>query len=139
VLATALAARQAGARLLLVPRDNLAEAALVPGVRVAGAGSLGQVGAWLHGKGGLDVPSPPGPVAADPVAEDLADVRGQPLARRALEVAAAGIGGDGYCNLLNRYSGRALGMASELGVSRCRLIRLSQVKPGADPHRAARR
>ena len=90
VLATALAARHAGARLLLVPRDNLAEAALVPGVRVAGAGTLGQVGAWLHGRGGLDLPRPSGAVATDPVEEDLADVRGQPLARRALEVAAAG-------------------------------------------------
>ena len=91
VVGTALAARHAGARLLLVPRDNLGEAALVPGVRVAGARSLGQVGAWLRGGGALETPGPHGPVAPVPAeAEDLADVRGQPLARRALEVAAAG-------------------------------------------------
>jgi magnesium chelatase family protein len=91
VLGTALAARRSGARLLLVPRDNLGEAALVPGVRVAGARSLGQVGEWLRGGGTLDTPGPPGPVAPDLAAsEDLAEVRGQPLARRALEVAAAG-------------------------------------------------
>jgi magnesium chelatase family protein len=91
VLGTALAARREGARLLLVPRDNLGEAALVPGVPVAGARSLGQVGTWLRGDGALDAPGSPGPVAPDPAAaEDLADVRGQPLARRALEVAAAG-------------------------------------------------
>jgi magnesium chelatase family protein len=91
VLGTALAARHAGARLLLVPRDNLSEAALVPGVRVAGARSLGQVGEWLRGGGALDRPGPPGEVAPGPAAvEDLAEVRGQPLARRALEVAAAG-------------------------------------------------
>jgi magnesium chelatase family protein len=91
VLATALAARRAGARLLLVPRDNLGEAALVPGVQVAGARSLGQVGEWLRGDGALDAPDRRGQVAAEPAqAEDLADVRGQPLARRALEVAAAG-------------------------------------------------
>jgi magnesium chelatase family protein len=91
VLGTALAARHAGARLLLVPRDNLGEAALVPGVRVAGARSLGQVGEWLRGDGALDAPGPTGPVGPDrAAAEDLADVRGQPLARRALEVAAAG-------------------------------------------------
>jgi magnesium chelatase family protein len=89
-LATALAARLAGARLLLVPRDNLGEAALVPGVRVAGAGSLGQVGAWLRGGGELDAPGPPAAEPAPDPVEDLADVRGQPLARRALEVAAAG-------------------------------------------------
>jgi magnesium chelatase family protein len=75
----------------VVPRDNLGEAALVPGVRVAGARSLGQVGEWLRGGGALDTPGPSGPVAPDPAgAEDLAEVRGQPLARRALEVAAAG-------------------------------------------------
>jgi magnesium chelatase family protein len=84
VLATALAARAAGARLLLVPRDNLGEAALVPGVRVAGAASLGQVGEWLRGDGELDAPGRPERVAAEPAqVEDLADVRGQPLARRA--------------------------------------------------------
>jgi magnesium chelatase family protein len=72
-------------------------------VRVAGARSLGQVGEWLRGDGALDTPTgPPGPVAPDPVAaEDLAEVRGQPLARRALEVAAAGIGNEGYQNLRN--------------------------------------
>ncbi|HEY2958191.1 MAG TPA: ATP-binding protein [Actinomycetota bacterium] len=89
VLASAIAARDAGARLLLVPAANLAEAALVPGLRVAGASSLGQVDAFLRGEGGLDGPGPSRAVPPAPV-EDLADVRGQPLARRALEVAAAG-------------------------------------------------
>ena len=89
VLASAIAARDGGARLLLVPAANLAEAALVPGLRVAGASSLGQVGAFLRGEGGLDGPGPPRVAPPAPV-EDLADVRGQPLARRALEVAAAG-------------------------------------------------
>lgn len=88
-LATALAARDAGARLLLVPCDNLGEAALVPGVHVAGASSLGQVGGWLRGRGCLDAPGPARP-APPQQAEDLADVRGQVLARRALEIAAAG-------------------------------------------------
>ncbi len=88
-LATALAARDAGARLLLVPCDNLGEAALVPGVHVAGASSLGQVGGWLRGRGCLDAPGPARP-ALPQQAEDLADVRGQVPARRALEIAAAG-------------------------------------------------
>jgi magnesium chelatase family protein len=53
------------------------------------------VGEWLRGGGTLDTPGPAGPVAPDAaatedLAEDLAEVRGQPLARRALEVAAAG-------------------------------------------------
>ena len=43
VLAAAIAARDGAARLLLVPSDNLHEAALVPGVTVAGTRSLRQV------------------------------------------------------------------------------------------------
>jgi magnesium chelatase family protein len=89
VLATAIAARDSGARLLVVPSANLPEAALVPGLRVGGASSLGQVDAFLRGEGGLDPPGLARPAPAAPV-EDLIDVRGQPLARRALEIAAAG-------------------------------------------------
>jgi magnesium chelatase family protein len=89
VLASAIAARAGGARLLLVPAANLAEAALVPGLRVGGASSLGQVDEFLRGEAGLDPPGPCRAAAPAPV-EDLADVRGQPLARRALEIAAAG-------------------------------------------------
>jgi magnesium chelatase family protein len=90
VLASALAARSGAARRLLVPADNLHEAALVPGVTVAGATSLAQAERWLRGEGPLVAPGPasmPAPAAAP---EDLADVRGQQLARRALEIAAAG-------------------------------------------------
>ncbi len=96
VLASALAARDAAARLLLVPADNLCEAALVPGVEVAGASTLAQARSWLRGEGALQAASPPRTLSPAPAAEDLADVRGQPLARRALEIAAAGIGRAGY-------------------------------------------
>jgi magnesium chelatase family protein len=89
VLASALAARRAGARTLLVPSPNLAEAALVPDLATAGAARLAQVSEWLRGVSGLQPPGPPRTAPARPV-EDLADVRGQPLARRALEIAAAG-------------------------------------------------
>jgi magnesium chelatase family protein len=65
------------------------EAALVPDLRVAGAASLGQVGEWLVGRADLGRPGPP-PGAPDPPVEDLADVRGQRQACRALEIAAAG-------------------------------------------------
>ena len=89
VLATAIAARDGGARLLVVPAANLSEAVLVPGLRVGGASSLAQVDAFLRGQGGLDPPGRARPAPPSPV-EDLSDVRGQPLARRALEIAAAG-------------------------------------------------
>jgi magnesium chelatase family protein len=89
VLPAALAARRSGARLLVVPKANLAEAALVPDLRVAGAASLGQVGEWLAGRAELGRPGPPPGTPVPPV-EDLADIRGQRQARRALEIAAAG-------------------------------------------------
>jgi magnesium chelatase family protein len=89
VLATAMAARAGGAERLLVPAANLPEAGLVGGLASFGAPGLADVGAWLRGERALERP---GPVAAGagPDADDLADVRGQPLARRALEIAAAG-------------------------------------------------
>jgi len=91
VLAAALAARGAGARLLVVPQSNLAEAALVPGLQVAGATSLTQVGQWLTGDAELGRPKPGhAPSPPPPSFEDLADVHGQAPARRALEIAAAG-------------------------------------------------
>jgi magnesium chelatase family protein len=89
VLPAALAARRSSARLLVVPEANLVEAALVPDLRVAGAASLGQVGEWLVGRGDLDRPGPLADTPVPPV-EDLADIRGQYQARRALEIAAAG-------------------------------------------------
>jgi magnesium chelatase family protein len=56
---------------------------------VAGASTLAHVERWLRGEGELVAPGQPRTLQPAPV-EDLADVRGQPLARRALEIAAAG-------------------------------------------------
>jgi magnesium chelatase family protein len=89
VLPAAMAARRSSARLLVVPQANLVEAALVPGLRVAGAASLGQIGEWLAGRADLGRPGLP-PDPSIPSVEDLADIRGQGQARRALEIAAAG-------------------------------------------------
>ncbi|MDE2083554.1 MAG: YifB family Mg chelatase-like AAA ATPase [Xanthomonadaceae bacterium] len=90
VLPAAIKAAKHG-RTLIVPRDNGAEAALAGGATAHGATSLLEVCAFLRGAAQLPVAS--GLVAGDaPVANvlDLADVRGQPHARRALEIAAAG-------------------------------------------------
>lgn len=89
VLPCLLAARAAGVRRVVVPACALAEAALVEGLAVFGATSLGEVLAWLGGSAVLGRPGPV-PVVAAARVPDLADVVGQDDARRALEVAAAG-------------------------------------------------
>jgi magnesium chelatase family protein len=75
--------------MLVVPRSNVQEARLVPGVDVRGAQSLVDALRALQER----EPDAPGVVrlAAPPAqAPDLSEVHGQALARRALEIAAAG-------------------------------------------------
>ncbi len=91
VLAMAEAARGCGARALAVPTANGAEAALAGGPRVVPISHLRQ----LELIGTEDEPPAPAPLpfsrnggSAD--LPDLAELRGQPALRRALEIAAAG-------------------------------------------------
>ncbi|HET9185631.1 MAG TPA: ATP-binding protein, partial [Solirubrobacterales bacterium] len=90
-LAMAEAAREDGAEALLIPAGNAPEAALAEEVAVVGLESLGQLPALVAGDWS---PAPPRPMrlqrAAAANAPDLADLRGQPHLRHALEVAAAG-------------------------------------------------
>jgi len=96
VLPVAIEARDAG-RELLVPTGNGAEASLARGARAYAADDLLEVVAWLNGEGDLALAAS-GPTACigtngKPVLDghkDLSDVYGQHVARRALEVAAAG-------------------------------------------------
>jgi magnesium chelatase family protein len=89
VLPMLLGARRDGLQAAVVPHANAAEAALLPDLRVMAVGSLPAAVAFV-----LDpertVNAPALPPAAPTAEPDLADVRGQPLARRALEIAAAG-------------------------------------------------
>ncbi len=86
-LAAGLVARDLGLPCLLPP-DSAREAAQVPGVDVRVVTSLAEaVSVALGDAPGGAVPSSPSKLDDGP---DLADVRGQAVARRALEVAAAG-------------------------------------------------
>jgi magnesium chelatase family protein len=91
-------AAAAGVHTVVVAPANQAEAALVPGVRVVGAGTLAEVIIWLRG-GPRPAPaevarmSPgasPEPVPAATGKRDLAEVLGQAEARLAAEICAAG-------------------------------------------------
>jgi magnesium chelatase family protein len=91
VLAIAEAARERGARAVVVPAANGAEAALVEGIEVLALESLTQVSALAAGEWAPARPEPL-PLLRESTEEgpDLADLRGQPHLRFALEVAAAG-------------------------------------------------
>lgn len=90
VLPALLAARKAGVPRAVVPTSSLREAALVEGLELYGADSLGGVIKWLAGDDSALRSPPPFAPASPPAGPDLADVVGQPEARWALEVAAAG-------------------------------------------------
>jgi len=92
-LCVALAAERAGMARLILPRENAAEAAVMPGIAVYPVDTLPQVVEFLSGR------LPQEPLRVDlqaafahvPSASvDFAEVKGQALVKRALEVAAAG-------------------------------------------------
>jgi magnesium chelatase family protein len=93
VLPIAAEARRNGAKALLLPYDNLAEAAVVSGLRLLPVRSLAEAVARLN-QSAEEWPETVVPQATHehqaPPVHDLADLHGQAFARRALEVAAAG-------------------------------------------------
>ncbi|OGP25948.1 MAG: hypothetical protein A2X91_00475 [Deltaproteobacteria bacterium GWB2_65_81] len=98
-LSQAILARDLRVPGVITPFENGDEARLVPGIRVVGVRSLREAASVLAGEEPRSEGADPGtdrgpekdPCPLDPDrAPDLADVVGQPMALRALEVAAAG-------------------------------------------------
>ncbi len=91
-LPAALQARRMGLPAMIVPLENREEASAIPGTRVCGARHLRDALAILRGATPAESPVPQtgGGIEDQRPGGDLADLRGQTHARRALEVAAAG-------------------------------------------------
>jgi magnesium chelatase family protein len=91
-LSMAVCARTQGIGTLILPAENAAEAAVVEGVNVYGMRHLAEVVALLTRP--EEFHPAPGRVKRESIetsaAPDFRDVRGQTMAKRALEVAAAG-------------------------------------------------
>ncbi len=88
----ALMAHAQGAKRLILPKANAAEAAIIPDLEVYGMASLLEVVELLNGS----ISFTPHPYAVEPEVDersfgfDYSDVKGQAPAIRALEIAAAG-------------------------------------------------
>ena len=91
LLPMAIAAREGGIKHMYVPAQNAAEGAVVEGINIYPIDNVSQLVAVLKGEDSVS-PATPTPVLEDETLKyiDFSEVKGQTLAKKALEVAAAG-------------------------------------------------
>lgn len=153
VLPIALATR-ASARSLIVPRQNGAEAALVNNIESFTATNLLEICEHLTQGRTLQPTTFSMAAAKTTSAPDLSDVRGQPQAKRALEVAAAGghsmlmMGppGSGKSMLASRLPGILPSMTEDEALESAAILSISdrgfdfrdwKIRPFRNPHHTA--
>ena len=144
VLPASMAAKQAG-KALIVPRHNGAEAVLVEDSRVFLAESLTQVCAHLEGRESLETAVDSTSLIERPAYPDLAEVKGQHHARRALSLCAAGghnllmMGppGTGKTMLALRLPGLLPPMSNDEAIESASIASISSA--GFDPRKWAQR
>lgn len=140
-IALAMSCRAQGTKRLFVPAGNAREAAAVPGVEVVGVRSLAGVVEMLRGDR-EPIPVPRRILGRTRRAHpDLGDVRGQPLAKRALVIAAAGghsllmsgPPGSGKTMLARRLPGLLPPLADEESLEVTRVHSVAGLLNGDDP------
>lgn len=156
VLPAALQAAKAE-QILVLPEKDAEEAALCTSGVFKASASLLEVSAYLQGQQSLRdvVPIDAGQIHKNPLTPDLRDVRGQPQAKRALEISAAGqhnllfIGppGTGKTMLASRLPGILPPMSEEEALTSASIYSISnknhdwqqqwRLRPFRSPHHTA--
>jgi magnesium chelatase family protein len=90
ILAITMLAKELKKRGIIVPRQNVQEAALVPDIEVVGVQNLEEVKTFFNSSANHLIHFGTSSFEKALVEVDFADVQGQVIAKRALEIAAAG-------------------------------------------------
>lgn len=82
--------KKPGTKIIIVPKENEAEARLVRNLDIRLANHLREIVTFLNGFDPLTKPSEEPPIEEESTEDDFSEVRGQYQAKRALEIAASG-------------------------------------------------
>ncbi len=89
-IAISILAKEKGLAGVILPHQNAREAALIPGVKVYGVSTLKEVVDFINKEKNLEVIKSDASIALKKFNFDFNEIRGQYLAKRAMEIVAAG-------------------------------------------------